>query len=313
MEFNKMREGFANFGPYQTWYRVTGDLANGRTPLIILHGGPGCTHDYVDAFKDIAASGHAVVHYDQLGNGKSTHLPHQDPSFWTVELFLAELDNLLDHLDIRQHYVLLGQSWGGMLASEHAVRQPAGLKALILANSPSCMRTWVSEANRLREQLPAGVQQALLKHEKAGTYQHPEYVAASRVFYDRHVCRINPWPEEVARTFTQVDADPTVYHTMSGPTEFHVIGSLKDWSIIDRLDRIKVPTLVISGRTMKRPRRWSNPTSRRSPAHAGRCSKTPATCPMSKSVRPAWAQSCNSLTRVSEPHLQPSLRQNCPV
>ncbi|MGY2282599.1 proline iminopeptidase-family hydrolase [Pseudomonas gingeri] len=248
MEFNEIREGFAHFGPYQTWYRVTGDLANGRTPLVILHGGPGCTHDYVDAFKDIAASGHAVVHYDQLGNGKSTHLPHQDPSFWTVQLFLDELDNLLDHLGIRQHYVLLGQSWGGMLASEHAVRQPAGLKAMILANSPSCMRTWVSEANRLREQLPAAVQQALLKHEQARTYNDPEYVEASRAFYDRHVCRITPWPDEVARTFAQVDADPTVYHTMSGPTEFHVIGSLKDWTIIDRLHLVKVPTLVISGR-----------------------------------------------------------------
>ncbi len=78
MEFiEKVREGYAPFGAYQTWYRVTGDLTTGRTPLVIIHGGPGCTHDYVDAFKDVAASGHAVIHYDQLGNGRSTHLPEK--------------------------------------------------------------------------------------------------------------------------------------------------------------------------------------------------------------------------------------------
>lgn len=249
MEFiEKIREGYAAFGAYQTWYRVTGDLNSGRTPLVIIHGGPGCTHDYVDAFKDVAASGHAVIHYDQLGNGRSTHLPDKDPSFWTVELFLAELDNLLDHLQISDNYAILGQSWGGMLGSEHAIRQPKGLRAFIPANSPTCMRTWVSEANRLRTLLPEGVHETLLKHEAAGTYQDPEYLATSRIFYDHHVCRVNPWPEEVARTFAQVDSDPTVYHAMSGPTEFHVIGSLKDWKSIGRLSKINVPTLVISGR-----------------------------------------------------------------
>lgn len=110
------------------------------------------------------------------------------------------------------------------------------------------MRTWVSEANRLRKLLPEGVHETLLKHEAAGTYQDPEYLAASRVFYDQHVCRVIPWPEEVARTFAAVDADPTVYHAMSGPTEFHVIGSLKDWKSTGRLSAINVPTLVISGR-----------------------------------------------------------------
>ena len=248
MESIGIREGFAPFGPYQTWYRVTGHFDGKNTPLVILHGGPGCTHDYVDAYKDIAASGRAVVHYDQLGNGRSTHLPEKDSSFWNVALFLEELDNLLDHLGISDNYALLGQSWGGMLASEHAVRQPAGLRALILANSPSDMRVWVQEANRLRQLLPAGVHETLLEYERAGDFQAAAYQDASRVFYDNHVCRVIPWPEEVARTFAQVDADPTVYHAMSGPTEFHVIGSLKDWTIVDRLRHINVPTLVISGR-----------------------------------------------------------------
>ncbi|WP_445380555.1 proline iminopeptidase-family hydrolase [Pseudomonas syringae] len=243
-----IKEGFAPFGDYQTWYRITGVLHSPDTPLVILHGGPGCTHDYVDSFKDIASTGRAVIHYDQLGNGKSTHLREVKRDFWTVDLFLSELDNLLEHLGIENNYALLGQSWGGMLASEHAVRQPEGLKALIIANSPADMHTWVSEANRLREDLPAEVQAALLKHEKAETLKDPEYLKASRVFYDRHVCRITPWPEEIKRTFDAIDADPTVYHAMNGPTEFHVIGTMKDWTIVNRLKLISVPALLISGK-----------------------------------------------------------------
>jgi len=249
MEFiGKTHEGYAAFGAYQTWYRVTGDLGTGLIPLVILHGGPGCTHDYVDAFIDVAASGHAVIHYDQLGNGRSTHLPDKDPSFWTISLFLEELDNLLDHLQISDNYAILGHAWGGMLGSEHAILQPKGLRAFIAANSPACMRTWVSETKRLRQLLPKRVHQTLLKHERAGTYLAPEYLAASRVFYDQHVCRVNPWPEEVARSFAQAGADPTVHHALYGPTGFNVSGSLKDWNIMGRLSKINVPTLVISGR-----------------------------------------------------------------
>ncbi|MBO3761530.1 proline iminopeptidase-family hydrolase [Ciceribacter sp. L1K22] len=242
-------EGYAPFRDYRTWYRITGSLSSDRLPLVVAHGGPGCTHDYVDAFKDIAAlDGRAVIHYDQLGNGNSTRLPDKGPDFWTVELFLDELDNLLNHLGIQDRYAYLGQSWGGMLGSEHAVRRPAGLKAFVIANSPANMRTWVAEANRLRRELPDDVQAMLLRHEEAGTITDPDYIAASRVFYDRHVCRVTPWPEEVARTFAIMDEDNTVYRNMNGPTEFHVIGTLKDWTIEDRLHRIAAPTLLISGR-----------------------------------------------------------------
>ncbi|WP_112960532.1 proline iminopeptidase-family hydrolase [Agrobacterium tumefaciens] len=242
------REGYLPFRDYQTWYRVTGDLKSGKLPLVVAHGGPGCTHDYVDSFKGIAAlDGRAVIHYDQLGNGKSTHLPEKGPEFWTVSLFLEELDALLAHLGIVDRYAFLGQSWGGMLGAENAVRQPAGLKALVIANSPANMHTWVAEANRLRRDLPANVQETLLAHEEAGTLTHPDYIAASRVFYDRHVCRVTPWPEDVARTFAAMDEDNTVYSNMNGPTEFHVIGTMKDWTIEDRLDRIEAPTLLISG------------------------------------------------------------------
>ena len=243
----QVREGYADFRGHRTWFRVTGDLDSGRLPLIVAHGGPGCTHDYVDSFKDLAASGRAVVHYDQIGNGRSTHLPDAPSEYWVVDLFLAELNNLIAHLGIRD-YALLGQSWGGILGAEHAVRQPAGLKALIIANSPASMALWSEAANELRQALPAEVQATLLQHERAGTTDSAEYRAASDVFYARHVCRVQPMPAEVARTFAAIDADPTVYHAMNGPTEFHVIGSMRHWTIIDRLSRIQVPTLLISGR-----------------------------------------------------------------
>jgi L-proline amide hydrolase len=248
MPASAAQEGMAPFRGYNTWYRISGDLGWRKAPLVVLHGGPGCTHDYVDSFKGLAARGRAVIHYDQLGNGRSTHLREKGADFWTPRLFLDELENLLRHLKIDGRYHVLGQSWGGMLAAEHAVTQPNGLRALVIANSPASMELWVREANRLRETLPPQTQATLLKHERAGTTDDPEYKDAVRVFYDRHVCRVTPWPDEVARTFKAIDDDPTVYMTMNGPSEFHVIGSLKGWSIIDRLNRIQVPTLLISGR-----------------------------------------------------------------
>jgi L-proline amide hydrolase len=239
--------GYAPFRGYRTWYRVAGDLRAG-VPLVVLHGGPGCAHHYVLSIADLAGPQRAVVHYDQLGCGDSTRLPDEDPSFWTVELFLAELDNLLGHLGIAGEYDLLGQSWGGMLAAEHAVRRPAGLRRLVIANSPASMCDWREAAEKLRAELPSDVRETLERYEAVGDYDNPGYKAASDVFYARHVCRIVPNPPEVERTNELIAEDPTVYRAMNGPNEFFVIGSLKDWSIVDRLPAVDVPTLVINGR-----------------------------------------------------------------
>lgn len=243
-----VREGYVGFRGYQTWYRVTADPKAKQTPVVILHGGPGAAHDYTDAFKLLANSGRAVIQYDQLGCGRSTHLRHKGVDFWTVRLFLDELENLTRELGIAGGYHVIGQSWGGMLGAEHAVTRPKGLRALVIADSPPSMELWVQEANRLRAALPPEVQATLLQHEKDGTTNSAEYSAAVQVFYDRHLCRIKPMPEEMTRSFAQIAADPTVYHTMNGPSEFHVIGSLRSWSVIDRLNRINVPVLLISGR-----------------------------------------------------------------
>lgn len=242
------RTGTVPFRGHETWFRVTGGERAVLPPLVVLHGGPGACHDYTLRFAGLASPERAVVHYDQLGCGNSTHLRDADPGFWTVQLFLDELDAVLAHLGMAGAYHLLGQSWGGMLGAEHAIRRPAGLRGLVIANSPPSMELWVREANRLRAALPAEVQATLLRHEKAGTTGDAEYEAATAVFYARHVCRVQPMPAEVQASFDKLAADPTVYHTMNGPSEFHCIGSLRTWNIIDQLHRIAAPTLLVSGR-----------------------------------------------------------------
>lgn len=218
------------------------------TPLVVLHGGPGCTHDYLLSLTDLVRPGRPVVFYDQIGNGRSSHHPDLPPEHWTVGLFLDELDMLLDGLGFTDEYDLLGQSWGGMLAAEHAVRRPRGLRRLVIANSPASMPRWRAAAAALRAELPEDVRSVLEQHETAGTIESDEYLAASDVFYARHVCRVVPHPPEVAATFAWLDRDPTVYRAMNGPTEFHVIGSLREWTVESRLPLVSVPTLVINGR-----------------------------------------------------------------
>lgn len=134
-----------------------------------------------------------------------------------------------------------------MLAPEVVLSDSRGIASLTICDSPASMALWLRAANELRERLPAEVQQTLLRHERAGTTDDPEYAAAMKVFYDRHVCRVVPNPVEVADSFDQIEAEPTVYHTMNGPSEFHVVGTLKDWSIVDRLSGIELPTLVVAG------------------------------------------------------------------
>jgi L-proline amide hydrolase len=246
-------EGFADFDGSQTWYQVHGELRGGAdrpAPLVVLHGGPGATHDYLTPLADLASpehGGRAVVFYDQLGNGRSTHHTDRGAEYWTVDLFVRELAALLQHLGIDDRYHVLGQSWGGFLAQEHALTQPPGLRSLVLSNTAASFPDFVSEANALRADLPPGVDATLRRHEEAGTTHDPEYAEACVVFYQRHLCRLDPWPAGVVEGLAKLDEDPTVYHTMNGPSEFHVIGSIKDWSSTSRLGEIRVPTYVVSG------------------------------------------------------------------
>jgi L-proline amide hydrolase len=230
----------------ETWYRICGDLNSGKTPVFVLHGGPGAAHNYVIPIAEqISLSGRPAILYDQIGCGNSTHMPDKPKEFWTPELFMDELRALAKHLGINK-YAIVGQSWGGMLGMQFALNSPSELKALVVADSPASMEVWVSEANRLRAQLPPEVESTLRKHEDAGTTDSEEYETAMNVFYAKHVCRV-PMPKDVVDSFAQIKEEPTVYHTMNGPSEFHCIGSLKTWDIRSQLKNISAPTLLCSG------------------------------------------------------------------
>ncbi len=243
-------EGTVEFRGFQTWYRVTGplDASSPLAPVVLLHGGPGATHDYLDAMRGLAAGGRAVIQYDQLGNGRSTHLRDRGADFWTVGLFCDELDSLLAALGIAGRYHLLGQSWGGCLALEHALRQRAGLRSLVLCDTLASAPDFVAECRRLLVGLPAPVQETIRRHEEDGTTDDPAYAEACMVFYKRHLCRLDPWPEELQRSFQALEDDPTVYRSMNGPSEFTIVGTIRDWQVTDRLGEIRVPTLIVSGR-----------------------------------------------------------------
>jgi proline-specific peptidase len=143
---------------------------------------------------------------------------------------------------------VLGHSWGGMLGMQYASGRPAGLVSLIVESSPASVPVWLEEIQRLRSELPREIETTLRAHEEAGTTDHPDYVAAELEFYKRHLCRVEPWPDWLTECFAVLGANPEVYHSMNGPSEFHVIGTLKDWDITDRLGQIEAPTLVFSGR-----------------------------------------------------------------
>jgi proline-specific peptidase len=242
----QIREGFVPFRGHRTWYRIVGDReAAGRLPLILVNGGPGAPHDSFEPLAEWARTGRRIVFYDQLGSGDSDH-PH-DPGLWTVELFVDELRAVRDALGLA-HCHLLGQSWGGLLALEHALAHPQGIASLTLADPLVSAPQWGAEAARLRAGLPAAVQATLTLHEAAGTTDGPEYQEAMMVYYGRHVCRLDPWPECLQRAFARLAEDPEVYNTMWGPSEFHVTGTLKEWDVRARLPGILAPALVLGGR-----------------------------------------------------------------
>jgi len=241
------REGVINFRGYRVWYGCVGEEAElpGKLPLLCLHGGPGAGHDYLESLAAMAKRGRRVIFYDQLGCGNSDQ--PDNPSLWNIKLFVEEVDVVRRALGLDRLH-LLGHSWGGILAMEYALTQPVGVASLTLASSLASMMQWVAEANRLREGLPSDVQAILERHETAGTTNTSEYHAAMMEFYRRHVIRLDPMPEPVARTFAKLERNPQVYHTMNGPSEFHVVGNLRDWDIVSRLPEIKISTLVTSGR-----------------------------------------------------------------
>lgn len=199
---------------FQTTFKVFGDVKSAR-PLVVLHGGPGIPHQYLLPISDLASRGIPIVFYDQIGCGFSTHLPKKPAEFWTTELFMAELDNVLTYFGIADNFDLYGHSWGGMLASNYVIsRNPAGLKRLIISDAPASMELWAVGTNALLSGFPEAFREMLNKHELAGTTDSEEYQQGIQQFNEKHLCTVKPWPEELLSAFEALEADATVYSTM---------------------------------------------------------------------------------------------------
>src|SRR6266571_4825658 len=177
-------EGYADFRGYRTWYRVAGELGSGATPLLALHGGPGSTHHYFAPLERLARERPVVV-YDQIGCGGSDR--PQDIE-WSVDVFREEVNAVRSQLGLERIH-LLGTSWGGMLALEHVLSGAEGVVSLILSSTLASIEQWAAEQVLLRNALPPTVVEVLDRHERAGTYDDPEYEQAMGAYFDRHFYR----------------------------------------------------------------------------------------------------------------------------
>jgi proline-specific peptidase len=227
-----MSEGYINVPGGKVWYYDVG--AGDRTPLLCLHGGPGSTHHNLQALEALADR-RRVIFYDQLGCGKSEQ--PDNPALWTLGRFVEELAQVRAALGLDRLH-LFGNSWGGVLAMQYVLDRRPELQSLILCGSPASMPRWVEGCDELLAQQPAEVVKVIRDHEASGFLTCPEYQAAVLGFYREHLCRMDPWPLALERSFAE--SGYAVYATMNGP--------LKDWDVMDRLGEIKVPTLVVGGR-----------------------------------------------------------------
>jgi proline-specific peptidase len=238
------REGMVAFRGYRTWYQIVGELhsVSGKLPLLVLHGGPGFPHDYLEDLAGLADEGRAVVFYDQLGCGKSDR--PDDPALWVMDTFVDEVSAVREGVGLDRVH-LLGHSWGGWLALEYVLCRPPGLVSLILASTCASLPAFAAETKRLKESLPANVRETIDRHEAAGTTHNDAYVDATMAYYTQWVCRRAPFPEHVMRSFTNLREE--VYAIMQGP-EWNVMGNLKHWDVTERLGELDLPVLITSGR-----------------------------------------------------------------
>jgi proline iminopeptidase len=229
-------------GKYKVW---TKRLGAGPIKMLTLHGGPGFTHEYFECFEDfLPQAGVEFYYYDQLGSFYSDQ--PDDKSLWTLDRFREEVEQVRQALGLTNFY-LYGQSWGSMLAIEYALKYQKHLKALVLSSMTASIPSYVEYVNKLKAALPPDVLAVLKKYESVGDFENPEYQAVMlKEVYGRHVCRLDPWPDPVARAFKHFN--PQVYNTMQGPNEFVVTGTFKDWDRWNDLHKIEVPTLTIGAR-----------------------------------------------------------------
>lgn len=231
--------------------------------ILALHGGPAATHEYLLslAYDLPAQHGFEVVMYDQLGSFFSDQ-PTED--IWNIDRWVEEVEEVRKALGYdASNFYLLGNSWGGILAMEYALRYQENLNGLIVCNMVTSIPEYAAyNQNVLRPQMRPGLLDSLNAFEEAGDLQNETYLELIQTeFYNKHICRLEVWPEEVETSFAKLNYP--LYDLMQGPSEFKVGGRLIDWDITDRLKEISAPTLMVGAthdtmdpEAMKRQSEW---------------------------------------------------------
>ncbi|MDX9882678.1 MAG: proline iminopeptidase-family hydrolase [Prolixibacteraceae bacterium] len=239
--FPSDKDGFVQVTGGKVWYCIVGANKKG-IPLLILHGGPGVPHDYLEPLNALANE-RPVIFYDQLGCGNSEK--PTDTTLWHTARFVEELEQVRAALQLDKVHIL-GQSWGTMLAVEYMLRKdPDGVVSLILSAPYLSTPRWVEDQKQWISQLPTKIQDIIRKYEANGDFGSPDYQDAMLYFYKKHVCRIDPWPDCMNRAMEKTGAD--VYSKMWGASEFTMTGNLKHTDLTGQLHQITVPVLFTCG------------------------------------------------------------------
>jgi proline iminopeptidase len=232
-------------GKFKVWTKRVGN--NPKTKVLLLHGGPACTHEYFECFDSfMPQEGIEYIYYDQLGSFYSDQ-PNND-SLWTTERFVEEVEQVRVALGLnKDNFYLLGHSWGGILAMEYALKYQQNMKGLIISNMMADCIAYDKYANDvLSKQMPKQVLDSIMMLEAKGDYKNPKYFELlTPHFYNKHVCRLplDQWPDPMQRGLNH--ANNHIYVLMQGPSEFGVAGRLENWDRSKDLPKISVPTLVI--------------------------------------------------------------------
>jgi proline iminopeptidase len=199
-------------------------------------------HNYLTSLERLADE-REVIFWDQLGCGNSKCPPN--PSLWTMERSVAEMDAVVKALGLNGFHIF-GNSWGGMLAQQYALDVTSGAISLTISNSIASIPEFSKMVARLKSELDPATQSAMDRHEAAGTTYSAEYQAAIRTWNETYLCRVRPWPAELEDAFRNMGAE--IFETMFGPSDFHIVGTIRSWDVFGRLAEIALPTLVLAGR-----------------------------------------------------------------
>lgn len=235
-------------GTFKVWTKRIGN--NPKIKILILHGGPGASHEYLECVDSFfPREGFEYYHYDQLGSFLSDK--PKEPQLWNVERFVEEVEQVRKALKLdSSNFFLYGQSWGGILAMEYALKYQSNLKGLIISNMMMNAPAYGKYAEEvLGPQMNPGVLAEIRDLEAKGEFSNPRYMELLLPnYYTQHLLRIplDQWPDPVSRGFDHINQD--VYVPMQGPSEFGIRGILEKWDRTVDLPKIKVPTLFIGAR-----------------------------------------------------------------